>query len=851
MTPGEAPVRRRRALLIASARYSDRGLASLRAPTGDVQSLAEVLGDEGIGAFEVQQLVDEPTDAIKKRIEDFFRDSGRNDLLLLYFSGHGVLSLDRKFYFATVSTELEWVKTTGIEDRFVKEAMDSSRARSIVLVLDCCHSGAFGKGLVPKSALSADVEHRFDGEGRVTLTASNALEYAFEESDPATGINELEPAEPGSLFTRCVVEGLRSGAADVDDDGAVSVDDLYDYVKQQVRERSTHQTPRMSGDVSGDIFIARSPRKVTLPPELAAAVRNTLAGVRLGAVGELAALMESGPPPLAAVARETLERLAAEDDSRRVSEAAHAALGTTPPPQPPPTQPSPTQPTPREPSGPRPLEPGPGPGPGPGPRPLPKPWWRSRAALIAAGAVAAAAAAIVAVPLLTGGDDPRTGGDVPNGDATLWDFNADGNQDIVLGAASGSGRDGTPRAGSVVVHTGDDEARLISATDAGIPGPHAAGDRFGAALASGDFDRDGLADLAIGAPGRDLVSVLYGTGSREIGRVALVRGDAVQGPPEIRAFGFALVAADFDGNGYADLAVGTPGSPAQRSESEPGVVHLLFGGPEGLSAARSRRLDGPQDYQAGFGRFLAAGDLDDDGDVELVEGTMDEPDLDVTGHASVCLGTPTGPRSCELLGDRGYGTSGLAVARVDDDRFADVVQGDKAPWDGNTPPEYVPAQVRLWRGNRDGRPESPIERVAGEPGMPIPEEEGDEFAHSIDAGDVDGDGLADIVVGARYHGFAGAVAVLRGASDGIARSGNFDLQPDRTKSAETFGEAVSLLHLDGDGRLDLVVGVAKVENADQAVVSFMNSPSGLGGETPVRGLADLVELEDTPLRIGG
>src|SRR5687767_10749129 len=119
MTPGEAPVRRRRALLIASARYSDPGLASLRAPTGDVQ-----------------QLVDEPTDAIKKRIEDFFRDSGRNDLLLLYFSGHGVLSLDRKFYFATVSTELEWVKTTGIEDRFVKEAMDSSRARSIVLVLD-------------------------------------------------------------------------------------------------------------------------------------------------------------------------------------------------------------------------------------------------------------------------------------------------------------------------------------------------------------------------------------------------------------------------------------------------------------------------------------------------------------------------------------------------------------------------------------------------------------------------------------------------------------------------------------------------------------------------------------------
>ena len=828
MAPAEAPARRRRALLIASAHYTDPGLASLRAPTGDVQSLAEVLGDDGIGGFDVEQLFDETTDAIKKRIEDFFRDSGRNDLLLLYFSGHGVLSQDRRFYFATASTELQWVRTTAIDDRFVNEAMDSSRARSIVLVLDCCHSGAFGKGLVPKSALSADVEHRFDGHGRVTLTASNALEYAFEESDPATGINELEPAEPGSLFTRCVVEGLRSGAADVDDDGAVSVDDLYDYVKHRVRERSTHQTPRMSGEVSGDIVIARSPRTIALPSELAAAVRNTLAGVRLGAVDELAALVESGPPPLGALARETLERLAAEDDSRRVSAAAEDVLGR--PPAPPPPEPAPPEPAPPKPPAPRPKPAGP-------------PWWRGRAALMAAAALVAAA--IAAALLLPGG------GDEPTAVATPWDFDGDGSQEIVLGAASGSERDGTPRAGSVVVHSGDD-ARLVSATDAGIPGPHRAGDRFGAALASGDFDRDGRADVAIGAPGRDLVSVVYGSASAEIDRVALVRGDAVKGPPEVGAFGFALVAADFDRNGYADLAVGTPGSPAQREASEPGVVHLLLGGPGGLSADRSRRLDAPADYPSGFGRFLAAGDLDNDRDMDLVEGTMDEPDLAVAGHLSLCAGTPGGPQSCELLGDDAYGTSALAVAKVNDDPYADIVQGDKAPWEGNEPPddEYVPATVRLWLGSESGPQQSPLALDAGEPEIPIPEEGGDELAHSIAAGDVDGDGLADIVVGARYNGEAGAVVVLRGGSDGFARSGNFALEHDPEEGA-AFGETVSVLDLDGDGRLDVAAGVAEVDNADQAVVAFMNSPRGLGEETPVRGLADLVELNRTPLRIGG
>src|SRR4051794_19474330 len=344
MAPDEPPTGRRRALLVATATYSDPALAALRAPTGDVAALATVLRDEAIGGFEVEQLIDQPAEDLRREIETFFSEGRPQDLLLFYVSGHGVLSQSRRFYFATAHTSLGLLRSTAIEDGFVNDVMQSSRARSIVLVLDCCHSGAFGKGLSPKSAPSVDVEHRFEGQGRVVLSASTELEYAFEEADQAIGISELEPAAPGSLFTRSVVEGLRSGDADLDGDGRISVDDLYDYVCRRVRERAAQQTPGLAGDIRGEITIAHSGRRPQLPPELASAAESNLAGIREGAVAELAALAAAGSGGVAATARDALERLVG-DDSRRVSAAAAAALRrtapaplTTPPPAPPPLE---------------------------------------------------------------------------------------------------------------------------------------------------------------------------------------------------------------------------------------------------------------------------------------------------------------------------------------------------------------------------------------------------------------------------------------------------------------------------------------------------------------------------------
>lgn len=327
MATGES-VGARRALLVAAETYTDPGLARLRAPIGDVEALASVLEDPTLGAFELRRLVNLPTEQIKREIEGFFDDARLSDLLLLYMSGHGVLSQTRRFYFATSSTQLRWLRATAIEDSFISDVMQHSRARSIVLIVDCCHSGAFAKGLVPKSAPGVDVVPRFEGRGRVTLTASTELEYAFEDAESEATPSNLGASAPGSIFTRYLVEGIQTGSADADQDGKISIDELYDYVYARVREHSQHQTPGKGGSGYGDLIIAASARGAFLPRELSEALESALASVRQAAVAELERMKDSADPPMAAAIANALANML-DDDSLRVREAAREAMRGT------------------------------------------------------------------------------------------------------------------------------------------------------------------------------------------------------------------------------------------------------------------------------------------------------------------------------------------------------------------------------------------------------------------------------------------------------------------------------------------------------------------------------------------
>jgi hypothetical protein len=220
---------------------------------------------------------------------------------------------------------------TAVAAEFVNRRMNRSRSRRVVLLLDCCYAGAFERGMTARAGTGIGIGEQFGGRGRAVITASSAMEYAF-EGDQLADTQEQAP----SVFTSALVEGLETGEADRDQDGLVALDELYDYVYDKVRAVTPHQTPgKWTFGVQGELVIARRSHPVTtpvpLPPELQEAVDSPFAGVRAGAVPELARLLRNRHAGLALAARLTLERLT-QDDSRATSAAATAALQAHPPP---------------------------------------------------------------------------------------------------------------------------------------------------------------------------------------------------------------------------------------------------------------------------------------------------------------------------------------------------------------------------------------------------------------------------------------------------------------------------------------------------------------------------------------
>jgi len=167
---GEVGVRR--ALVIANLRYDDAALRGLRAPADDARALDRVLGDQDIGRFDVELCVDESEPAIRRRIADFFADRDRDDLLLLHYSGHGVKDARGRLFLAARDTDLRRLSATAIPASFLNDQMTESASRRVVLVLDCCYSGAFARGALVRADRAVHVAEEFGGQGRVVLTAS-------------------------------------------------------------------------------------------------------------------------------------------------------------------------------------------------------------------------------------------------------------------------------------------------------------------------------------------------------------------------------------------------------------------------------------------------------------------------------------------------------------------------------------------------------------------------------------------------------------------------------------------------------------------------------------------------------
>ena len=308
---------RRRALVVATYEYADGGLRRLAAPEHDADSFADVLKDEAIAGFDVTMLVNQPHYVVGEAIADFYGAAGREDLTLLYFTGHGVKDDEGRLYLAMANTRREALMFTAISGAQLNDAMDASRSRRKVLILDCCYSGAFPAGRTAKADEGVQTLERFQGKGRAVLTASDATQYAFEGDD-------LRGSGTSSVFTRYLVDAISSGAADLDEDGDIALDELYSYVYDRVVAEVPQQRPKKQEDVDGRILIARNVHW-KLPAHLQHAIESPIAAQRLSAVQELGYLRRAGNEVVRTAVDGCLATLAS-DDSRSVSSAATAMI---------------------------------------------------------------------------------------------------------------------------------------------------------------------------------------------------------------------------------------------------------------------------------------------------------------------------------------------------------------------------------------------------------------------------------------------------------------------------------------------------------------------------------------------
>ncbi|MGW1802116.1 Hsp70 family protein, partial [Streptomyces sp. NPDC001984] len=264
----------------------------------------------------VETLIDVPQRPAMRALESFFTKAARDDLLLLHLSLHGWKDMRGRLHFIMRDTELDYLRSTAVPAEVLGDWMGASRSRRIVVLLDCCYSGAFPMNALRRDAgpPTVDVAEPFAGNGRVVLTASTALQYAYEGERDVR--HSRAPAQP-SVFTSAVVGGLRDGSADLDGDGFVSVDELYDYVHEQVRQRIAGQTPTLSVDsAQGTIYLTRSPRHedVDRLSEMRAAALDPQPWKRIGSLHLVEQLLGSIREPTRDAARASLLGLIADAD---------------------------------------------------------------------------------------------------------------------------------------------------------------------------------------------------------------------------------------------------------------------------------------------------------------------------------------------------------------------------------------------------------------------------------------------------------------------------------------------------------------------------------------------------------
>ncbi|WP_149548095.1 VCBS repeat-containing protein [Streptomyces marokkonensis] len=389
-------------------------------------------------------------------------------------------------------------------------------------------------------------------------------------------------------------------------------------------------------------------------------------------------------------------------------------------------------------------------------------------------ALASATAVALTGGLLTFVASPATAADSTH--VAMADFNGDGRGDVAT-SVTGAYVAGKAQAGQFVVlygtSTGVSSAKrhTLSQDSPGVPGGAEAGDNFGYDHAYADFNGDGYDDVAVSAPYEDLGS------DKDGGLLTILWGSASgltgkgvtvpdPAPSSHDLWGKNLAAGDFDGDGRADLAVG----------SDQATLHIYKGGfttagtPGGRYTIKPPILGGEADGPVN----LTAGDVNG-GATDLVVDGYETTSQYGWNRNYFIPGSPSGLQASAAKSLKpGVIT---AIGDIDNDGFGDIVSG--AQWDATLddgtpiPDSAKGGKVWVTQGSATGPLTGSATGITQDTGnVPGGSESNDYFGYELDLGDVNGDGFLDLAIGVAGENLGseadtGMVIVLYGTADGL------------------------------------------------------------------------------------
>lgn len=403
------------------------------------------------------------------------------------------------------------------------------------------------------------------------------------------------------------------------------------------------------------------------------------------------------------------------------------------------------------------------------------------------------------------------------------DVNGDGFDELLVTAQSAGGT------GRAYLHYGSPTGPSVlpSWTASG----EIAGDLFGEiATGIGDVNGDGYSDFAVTAPN-------FATAA---GKVYVYHGSAF-GPPAapsstatgsgpLYRFGTGLApAGDYNGDGYGDILVGAPQTPSY------GQAYAYLGSPGGVVWSPAATFVGTS---GGLGSAMMATDFNGDGTPDLLIGNSAAAQVSV--YPSGCGGC-----SSTLYGEpAGYifGSALAPAGDVDGDGFADILISDGAYGAADS---FV-GKVYLYRGGASGLSPTAAWTQTGEFG-------GDRLGYGLaGAGDVDGDGYADVLIGSFNHGGSGKAYLYNGSATGLS------LMADWThlgNAGDSYGQSTSTAgDTNGDGYSDILIGAPGSASVPGRAELYFGAGEGLVAEpgwVPIGGLSGFSDATDRAGDVNG